>query len=1549
MKARILFLMSVLFAATTVFAQRHTDRLDRGLVAVPANVNGASGSGNFVSWKIFGEEYYDVTYNLYANGKLLKAGLTVGCYSHSGGNASTKYQVAAVVNGVEQEKCAEVTRWNNGYKDIPVASVTDRAGAVVTAMYELNDISLGDVTGDGIVEFIIKRNYKGSNPALYDSGNRTRFNLYECYTLEGKRLWSIDLGPNLMAGPDEQWDLVAYDWDEDGKAECIMRGADNMIIHTATGHDIQIGNMNYYAPRDEYTRNGQEYLLYLNGETGEPYGWDGQSDKFTPMIYPLPRMEKGEAANLLAPTGDEYEAAWGKNDTGHRSTKHYFGAPFLDGRHASIFLGRGCYTRHKMCALDVNPKTHELTQRWRWDNNRGWDDPWFGNGYHNFAIGDVDWDGRDEIIFGSMIIDDNGKGLCTTGLGHGDAQHCADLDPYRHGSEQFTCNEDEPACTYWNASTGKILYRMQSSSDDGRALAGNFSNSFPGSMGRTTQTGLISLTADKVISGGPATGGTNDALFWSHLNQRIYWDGDLCDEVLDSPGSEAREGAIYKPGGGRLLTTSGCNTNNDSKNNPAALADIFGDWREELVMRAENNTKIRIWTTAIPTTYRIYTLWHDHQYRNAMVWQCVGYNQPPHKSSFLGQMEGITIAPPPLTLSGRVEISDGSAISSAHAGQHVLVCEAANTKIIIGSGAQPAVATFYVPIWVQGTNSSILNGTAKVDTEVYTCTVTGSGLTGKARLVKQGDGVLTLPTAEFTHTGNTDVWAGTVNFNGKMLQSSLWLNRFAELNSDGGAFRRIKMDYASVLRPGGADHRGRIQTDSLMLGFGARLQMDVYSEGTASDAIQARLVNIETHLTGNWLTYGPKYLAPVLELVPHTIGGASDLAAGRYLLFEGVEELKGKLSDIIVEGLGTAVKAELEQQDDKIYLVVSTVRSAGDIVWTGAESATWQFGGDENFALTANPTTPEGFVTDDIVRFTDDASRVSVSIKGDIQADSIIVDASKNYTFNGTGSIVGKSKLIKRGTGTLTISTDNTYTGGTRISQGILSIGSLSNENQANGHLGGVNTAANKFIIENGATLRNTAAVTQGSPMQLLTAEGGVLNTNADFNMNRGFSGTLLTKTGNAWLKIYANSSLQRMAIVAGAVNTFSGNPAATVEFQGGALYDDSQAASHAIVVPKGKSGTWYLTNVYYTAYANKITGEGTLTIVPRNTVSRVRITGDWSQFEGTIKHTTKDIWLPLDASTGMPKATLDIADGCTVTNVAKSFTIGRLSGTGSLAHPVANFQNKNAVSGNNTWNVGNSDLGDFTFAGTFTDGGGSNKTNFAKVGTCKMTVSGKSNHSGTTRVSAGELCIKSGAQLGTGALTVAKGGTLSGVTTASVPLINSAVNVQTGGTLHVGATASATTGQMNFGGKNVTIAKGAFLQLGFNRAATETATGGTFLQNIGKLTINGTLQLHFSDSFIENAQDGDIVRLWKDVSSVTGTPVLETILIDRERGLVWDDSQIAEGILRVKVDPAVGIHDVMSAETISGQPAYTIDGRRVNQPRRGDVYVVGGRKVLVK
>lgn len=1502
-----LFAMIVLCGVlcNVAVAQRQTDKLDRGLVATVA----LSGSGNFISWRIQADEYYDVTYNLYANGKLLKSDLKVSNFVHSAGNANTTYQVAAVVRGVEGEKCAEVKRWTsisnltNGTSDNPhtgslridAQPAIDRAGTDVTSQYEFNDCVAADVDGDGQVELVCKRNYTGG---VNDAANKTRFHRIEIIKLDGTRLWWIDLGPNMMAGPDEQWDAVAFDWDQDGKAEVLLRGANNMYVHTSTGHDIAIGNMNYYAPRDQYTCVGDEFLLYLNGQTGEPYGWKGDADKFTPMAYPLKRYETGESGLEV----------WGNGgDGGHRSTKHYFGAPYLDGKNPSIFLGRGCYTRHKFIALDVDPATHELKQRWYWTNNQGWGSPWYGNGYHNFAIQDVDMDGRDEIVFGSMVIDDNGMGLSTTGLGHGDAQHCSDLDPYRWGLEQFCCNEDEPAMNYRNATTSQFYYRMKSTGDDGRALAGNFTNRYPGSVGKSSQTGVLSLTADKVIAdqGGYA------------LNFRIYWDGDLCSEILDSPGT-AKAAKIEKLDGGRIFNSEG-HLNNDSKNNACLTGDILGDWREELLVAED--TGMRLYTTSRPTTFRIPSLWYDHGYRNGMIWETIGYNQPPHPSFFLGEMEGITVAPPMLTNEGREVIESGT-IGSSYNDKQVLVYSNADNGVTIEDGVQPWVAIFNVPCWVQGKNAKETSTTIAPEFTYYTCTATGGGFAGTTRLVKQGEGELILPAVAMRHTGNTDVWNGTLTFDGTLLQSSLWLNRHTALNSS-GSFRSIRADYNSTIRPGGADKAGNITTDSLTLGFGSRLQVDAYSENMTSDKVQARVLTLGTKLTGTWLTYGPKYLAPVIEVAMH----GTNSAEGKYLLFDGVETLKGKLSDIIIEGVGTELNATLLQEDDKIYLVITKPREASDVVWTGSTSNLWQFGSDANFRLTEDEAaaTPQQFVTGDIVRFGDEASKVNVSIKGDIEADSVIVDATKNYTFSGTGALVGGTRLVKRGTGTLTIQTDNTYTGGTRISGGTVVVTGLSNENVTYGNLGATNTAASKFIIENGAVLSTSGVITQGSPMQMLTAEGGVINNAGDFVVDRAISGTLLTKTGNGWMKFNTAGSLQRLIVAAGTVQCINANKIANiVEFQGG-TYSENTGSSFAITVPKGKSGYW--NTVDNATYTNKITGEGTLTVYCSEIkgtnwfATRTQLALDLREFTGTINATGRGDdsgarWT-LNTANGMPNGTLNIAAGLTVQNTAKTFAIGKLAGTGSLGG-YASFSS-NGGSGANTWQIGNDD--NWAWNGTVVD-----NSNLVKVGSGKVTLNGKSTHTGSTRINAGEIHLGTSATLGTGSVAVSRGAILSGSTATNSSLTNSAITISAGGTLQIGASSSTTTGQLDFGGGNVSISKGAFLQIGVGRAATDKVTGTTALLNIKTLTINGTIQLHYSSSL--NLAVGDSVVLWKDVTKVSGTPVLESKYI--AEGLYWDDSElVAKGILRV-TDVAPDAITNVKADTEVKVQVFTSGGASV-------------------
>ena len=1517
----------------TVFAQRTTDKIDRGLVATVAQ----NGGGNFVSWRIFGEEYYDVTYNLYCNGTRIASDLKVSNFVHISGTASSRYQVAPVVKGVEGEKCAEVTRWtgdfvysltnfHEGYFDVPFKTVTGRDGSDVTSNYIINDISLADVDGDGIVEFIVKR----LSSLNYDLTNKNAFNQIECYNMKGDRLWWIDCGPNLLSGSNVELNAVAYDWDEDGRAEVIMRGADNMIVHTSDNQTIYIGDKTVDTRWSgmEYTNSGREFLLYIDGQTGQPYpiGPNGQMW----MDYPLPRYEVGETSDLLGSSAEG--TIWGDGIAGHRPTKHYFGAPFLDGRHASIFLGRGCYTRHKFCALDVDPQTHQLTQRWRWNCYDG-SSPWFGNGYHNFGIADVDWDGRDEIVFGSMVIDDNGKGLSTTGLGHGDAQHCSDLDPYRHGQEIFACNETRPAMNYRDATTSKIYYRLVSPNDDGRALCGNFTNQYPGCVGASSQSGQVSTVADKVISG---LGGYD-------LNFRIYWDGDLCEEIVNSPGTE-KQAKIDKLGVGRIFLSTGDNMCNWTKNTPSAQGDIFGDWREELVMRLGNNLGIRIYTTNYPTTFRIPTLWHDHQYRQAMVWQMCGYNQPPHTSFFLGELENITVAPPPLTMTGRVEVANGGTISGQHSGQHVIVCETNDTRVSVAEGAIPRVMIFNVPSWVQGTNSNKTDGTAVIKYDYYTCDVTGAAFEGDMRLVKQGDGILNLPSVEQKYTGNTDIWAGTVNFNGTLKNSPVWLNHFAELNSDGGQFRSIRMDYASVLRPGGKDHVGELTVDSLKLGFGARVEVDIYanpildggseesSEGepenmASSDTIFTKSLSIETKSGDVWENYGPKYLQPVLEI--KTDYPEKKLPAGKYPIFTA-EKISGKISDIKIEGVSNSLKTSLVNEDNTVYLQVEELRDASDIIWNGMASAEWNLARDENFTLAVDATSTNNmFVTGDKVHFTDEGKQLNVSLTSEMEADTVFVNSTKTYTFGGTGQLTGKTVFVKEGSGTLTIGNSNTYTGGNYIKGGTVKVSSLSNENLANGNLGGVTAAATKFKMENGGTLQNTADVTMGSPMSMVGTEGGCIYAGATFNMNKPISGTLMTKKGSGTLILYGSNSLTKMAIQGGTVITRAGQAATTVELQGGKLQDEASCTNHAINVPKGKSATWQLSGTYYLAYANKLTGEGALTINPTNTVSRVRITGNWSDFTGTIKHTNTSIWLPLDASTGLPKGTLNIASGCTVTNVCKTFTIGKLTGDGNLAHPVANFQNSSAVSGSNTWRVGNDTLGDFTFNGKITDGGGGNKANFQKIGACKMTVGGVWDNTGTVAVNGGTLFVKQNSSLGKGALTVAKDGTLAGVGA----LTNSVVTVN--GTVHPGITATSPSGLMDFGGKNVTVNASGNLTVTASKCASEkistTTNGCSSLTNIGTLKMNGTITVNIYDK--NTLAVGDSIRLW-DAKSFSGSPKLTTDVIDAAAGLYWDDSRISEGFLfvverprmagDVNEDGTVDISDIVAIiNQIAGTATY--------------------------
>ena len=1474
-------------------AQRFTDKLDRGLVAVKTT------KGVYCSWRIQADEYYDVKYNLYRDGTRVNAEpLDVSNFTDTSGSESSQYTVKAVLNGVEQQASKAATVFKSNYKEIKI-----KHDASLKATYEPNDACCADVDGDGEVEILMKFNNKEEGEQLYPKNGPTingvatkEYSMLACLKQDGTVLWWVNCGPNMGDFQNNEQNIVGYDWDMDGKAEVVMRLEEGSTVHMADGTTYTIGAngkngsswTNYREPKasgsvEWFTHYGKEFLWYCEGATGKPYQC---------IEFPLKRLEDGET---------DLKAAWG-DGYGHRSSKYFFGAPYLDGKHPSIFLGRGIYTRHKFIAYDVDPKTHDLNVRWKWTNNQP-GSPWYGQGYHNYIVADVDWDGRDEIVWGSMVIDDNGKGLSTTGLGHGDAQHIGDFNPYIHGQEMFACNEDNPSNNYRDATTSKIYYRKTDTNDDGRCLAGNFYNDFPGAVGHSAHDTPISTVTNEHVS--TNTNGLS-------MNFRIYWDGDLLEECFNNT-------EVTKPGVGTIATFLGAYSNNSTKATPCYQGDIFGDWREEVIERTADNN-IRIYTTNEPTKWRNYSLWYDHQYRNGMVWQPCGYNQPPHVSYFLGELEGITIAPPPLTTTGREEV--GSSISKALDGKHALLATTGDATVSVAEGASPAIFTDNAPSWVQGTAASECR---TKDTEIkytyYTHTLTGGAFTGGMRLVKQGDGTLVLPNVKQTYTGKTDVWAGTLQFDGTMESSPVWLNRFAELNSNGGNFKGgIKADYGSVIRPGGKESIGTLTTSSLDLGFGARVVFD------AKDGNVDKLVAAKMSIEKKYWKNGPQYNTPVFEF-------ATAPAPGTYTLAE-VGELTGKLSDIVVEGLD-GHKFSLEYTDGKIILNLSDTRDSESCVWTGEKGSVWDLMSTENFS-----SSDKMFVTGDELTFNDDAATSNVSIAEDVTPGNLYFKNDKKvYSLAGKGSILGEGSLNVEGTGTVYVKNTNKYSGGTNVKGGTLIPSTLANKDGL--EYGSLGAADNTITLSNTGILKVTTGMTASHPI-VLGEDGGVINNTGTLILNGGIrkgagKNRDLYKMGAGTLQLNSTADFDVLYINQGTVYDFQDGhfSGKTIVLNGSKVVLQASNSIYSgnsdnvnIEVPKGKSGIWYPDG--RCDYTGKLTGEGTIDIY--GTWVRCPFKGDWSKFEGTInaKRGYKNVYEPsfdFNNTYGIPLATLNVdsrftKDYAFCTN-GKSFAIGALTGTGYISN------GGNFGSGANTLTIGGKNT-NFEFKGSI------NGSNVVKNGTGIWTISSEDVLANAMSLKIVDGVVKLNKATATSSMTaptvlyVRNEGELRGVgCTYGVSLLK-------GGILRPGS--NAETAQTNNTGvinilKNLNAVVGSSIYVNKTKADSISVNAYTgskspawaFLNVGGNAVLNGTIYVTYKDTWTPAV--GDYVRVLDCAGSISGNPTFELQALPA--GLEWDTTPfLSTGTIRVAV--STGIKEV------------GLDGGSF----KADVYTIGGFKL---
>ncbi|MEU3524248.1 rhamnogalacturonan lyase [Streptomyces sp. NPDC038707] len=568
---------------------RQVERLDRGLTSVHTS------SGNLVSWRWLATDPNDVAFNVYRGStRLNSAPLTASTnYFDSGAPDSADYTVRAVVGGTEQPASEHALQFRPGYLDVPVsppAGGTTPDGVAYT--YEANDASTGDLDGDGRLDLVLK--WQPTNAKDNSQSGYTGNTYVDGIRLDGTRLWRVDLGRNIRSGA-HYTQFQVYDYDGDGKAEVAMKTADG----TRDGTGAVIGDVSAdHRNSSGYILSGPEYLTMFNGQTGKAM----QTVDYVP------------ARGTVSSWGDSY---------GNRVDRFLAGTAYLDGARPSLIMARGYYTRTVIAAWDW--RGGQFTRRWTFDTNsstnsgKGYD----GQGNHALSVADVDADGKDEIVYGAMAVDDNGAGLWTTRMGHGDAAHLGDLDPARPGLEYFKVDEESGKPGSWmaDARTGQILWQTASGSDNGRGVAGDIYAGSPGAEAWSASDTTLRSATGASLGREPAG-----------VNFLSWWDGDTVRELLDGTHIDK-----YGPSGDtRLLTGSGVASNNGTKATPALSGDLLGDWREEVVWRTADNRALRIYSTPYQTTTRITTLLHDPQYRTALAWQNTAYNQPPHPSFFLG-------------------------------------------------------------------------------------------------------------------------------------------------------------------------------------------------------------------------------------------------------------------------------------------------------------------------------------------------------------------------------------------------------------------------------------------------------------------------------------------------------------------------------------------------------------------------------------------------------------------------------------------------------------------------------------------------------------------------------------------------------------------------------------------------------------------------------------------------------------------------------------------------------------------------------------------------
>ena len=753
----LLISSSIALVSSTAMAQQTSEHLGRAFHVV------STSNGNLLTWRTLPT---DDTENVSFQLSLISSDGNETTQQIESGSPSCfldkdkhdAYRLSVLKDGIIQEDQTSLTTYPEAsLRQVKLNRPEGGSTASGSFTYTPNDCSVGDVDGDGEYEIIVK--WDPSNSKDNSQTGYTGNTLFDCYEIigeeVGKQLWRIDMGKNIRAGAHYTTFLV-YDFDGDGKAELVVKtapgtkdasgayvseaGIDNSITGITT-------NEKDFRNSNGHVIDGEEFLTIFSGETGCALQ--------TIWYNPNRGMETGKASAY-----GTWETIMGKKTNYNRGERYNACVAYLDGLDhlPSIVMQRGYYTQAYFWAVDWDGTN--LTTRWlhrghtasTWDvvdgsgnvTASGSGKSSYGQGVHGISVGDVDDDGFDEIVMGSATIDHNGRLLCSTGFGHGDAIHLGKFIPDRPGLQIFMPHE-EAAADYGDdlhdAATGEILHRGYTSKDNGRGLACDMFYKF------NSSTGLDNYYGWEFWSGAEST--PINAVSMSAVgskpdtNFRIYWNGDLYDDSFD--GQFSSSSYTCNP---RIISWNGSSTSttrlstyggnpqscNYTKATPCLIADIYGDWREEIVMwDASDEATLDIYSTVTTTQYPVPCLMTDHLYRMGIVWQNASYNQPPHLGYYL-----------PDVFLCSYEVTEGALVDTIEVGQpYALVIR---TKLVesctISNDKLPEGMTWNFDAEAQTLTISGTTSTSGTTTRLFT--LTGKYNTCKATvriIAKEGAGI----------------------------------------------------------------------------------------------------------------------------------------------------------------------------------------------------------------------------------------------------------------------------------------------------------------------------------------------------------------------------------------------------------------------------------------------------------------------------------------------------------------------------------------------------------------------------------------------------------------------------------------------------------------------------------------------------------------------------------------------------------------------------------------------------------------------------------------